>query len=153
MTRLLLLSALLPLASTKPVATRPAPASFTLRVARPHELSRVAQLQLDIFAPPPEAPPLLPMLQSLYEANQRTARAGMLSRLSDELQSRAAKGSEILIAIDEEADMAEAEGEVDATGQYIEPGQPYAAHRPTRVATRAPPTRLLLICLPRRIKG
>lgn len=102
----------------------------TLRIAQPHELSRVAALQLDIFAPMPEPPPLLPMFAALFEANQRSTRAGMLTRLTDELNNRVAKGSEILVAIPEGDEGARPSGELDATGQYIEPGPPYA---------RAPP--------------
>ena len=43
-----------------------------LRVVEPHELRRVAQLQLDIFAPPREAPPLLPNLRA---SSNRTSAA------------------------------------------------------------------------------
>ena len=103
---------------------------ITLRVAEPHELRRVAQLQLDTFSPPPEQPALLPMLQTFFEANQKNVRAGMLKRLSDELANRVAKGSEILIAVDETADAIE-EGLVDAFGQYVEPGQPCAWSPPS----------------------
>ena len=63
------------------------------------------------------------MLQSLYEANQKNTRAGMLQRLSDELQIRVAKGSDILIAVDESSGAA-SEGVIDASGQYLEPGPP-----------------------------
>ena len=47
-----------------------APPSFTIRKAKPHELVHVARLQLDIFAPPPEQPALLPMLQGFFESQQ-----------------------------------------------------------------------------------
>ena len=101
-----------------------------LRVVEPHELRRVAQLQLDIFAPPPEAPPLLPMLAGLFESNQRSTRAGMLKRLTEELEARVNRGSEILVALQDDGDgdaaaaVAEDSGAVDASGNYVEPGPP-----------------------------
>ena len=58
----------------------------------------------------------------------------MLKRLSDELQSRVSKGSDILVAVADEAESGvEAEGLIDATGQYVEPGLPC-------VTPRMPPT-------------
>ena len=115
-----------------------------LRVAQPHELSLVAQLQLDIFAEPlQEAPAVLPMLKGFFESSQRNARAGMLTRLTDELQKRVAKGSEILIAFDEDEDegaVGEAAGGViDASGQYIEPGRPCASHHKFEPHLSPPP--------------
>ena len=67
---LLLISVASALALAPPSASSTRQDGFNIRIAKPHELARVAQLQLDIFAPPPEMPPLLPMLQNLYEANQ-----------------------------------------------------------------------------------
>ena len=113
--------------SPQAVATSPslvAPDGVTLRVAERHELNLVAQLQLDIFAPPDEPPPLLPMLQSLFEANERAARKGMRKRLTDELIVRVEKGSEIIIAVDNTNDVEGLGGEIDASGEYGEPGPP-----------------------------
>ena len=136
-------------------ALAPAPTgSWTLRVAQPHELTAVAQLQLDIFAPPPEPPALLPMLSSLFESNQRNVRAGMLKRLSDELQNRVDKGSEIIIAVPDDASDAEAEGIVDISGQYVEPGLPYARTARTRAAVCVPtPTPRSFFSPARRLLG
>ena len=62
----------------------------------------------------------------------------MLKRLSDELQSRVSKGSDILVAVADEAESGvEAEGLIDATGQYVEPGLPC-------VTPRMPPTSIAL---------
>jgi hypothetical protein len=99
-------------------------------------------LQLDIFAAPPDPPPQLPFFQGIFEANQRNLRAGMLSRLSDELESRVAKGSEILIALEEgdTGDVPAAPGLVDSSGQYVEPGAPCARAR-ERAAPLPPPPR------------
>ena len=100
------------------------PPGVMLRVAEPHELELVAQLQLDIFAPPDDPPPLLPMLQSLFEANERAARRGMRRRLTDELITRVEKGSEIIVALEAEEEGAAEGGVVDAGGLYSEPGKP-----------------------------
>ena len=97
--------ALLPLAACACALTAPAPNGVTIRVARPHQLGAVAQLQLDTFAPLPEPPPLLPMLQQLFESNQRKSRALMLKRLTNELQNRVSKGSDILVAVQEELEV------------------------------------------------
>lgn len=141
----------------------------SIRPAAPHELALVARLQLDTFVPEPEPPQLMPLFASLYESNQRNARAGMcarepqpyasyasaaqsrgahdritahrrLKRLSDEIDRRVAKGSQILIAFNGDAEaaanpaMGSARGAgadsgqtpsgVVENGQYVEPGPP-----------------------------
>ena len=69
---------------------------------------------------------MLPMLQSLFLANQRANRKGMLRRLTDEIATRVDKGSEILIAVatKEDEHAAAATAELDASGLYTEPGPP-----------------------------
>lgn len=128
--RVVLLSCLTQLCLIAPAASSTVSSPLgTIRV-RPaafHELDDVAVLQLDTFSPEPDAPPLLPMLQTLYEANQRAARAGMRSRLAKDLETRALKGSDILVAVQDELDDDGKEascGEVDEAGQYVERGAP-----------------------------
>ena len=91
----------------------------TTREALPNELSNVATLQLEIFAPPPEPPSLLPMLQAMFEASERNARNGMQTRLTQELELRVEQGSEIIVAVATDVEEAAV---VDASGSYTEPG-------------------------------
>ena len=122
----------LAVATNPPLVETPSqlPLGFSVRAAETHELVRVAALQLEIFAPAEEPPPMIPMLQSLFLANQRANRKGMLRRLTDEIALRVEKGSEILIAIgsdeeeEEDAAAAAAGAELDASGLYTEPGPP-----------------------------
>ena len=54
-------------------------------------------------------------------------RAGMVKRLADELEARVTKGSDILVAVADEAEGSSgADGFVDVAGQYVEPGFPCA---------------------------
>ena len=93
-----------------------------IRLAQPHELRRVAELQLDIFAPASDPPALLPLLASLYDSNQRKAREGMTCRLISELEHRMMKGSDVFIATDPTVNASDSA--VDPTGLYVEPGAP-----------------------------
>ena len=73
-------------------------------------------------------------LSRIHSPLRRSARAGMLKRLSDELAKRVAKGSEILIAVQDDDGGGggdEAVGGVvdEITGQYVEPGLPCARSR------------------------
>ena len=77
---------------------RPLSETVQLRPAGADELEAVARLQLDVFVPSAEPPPLLPMLSGIYEANQRSVRASMRKRLCSDIATRVAKGSDILVA-------------------------------------------------------
>lgn len=69
-----------------------------VRVASRDELDLVARLQLDVFVPFAQKPVLLPVLNGLFEANQRSVRVGMRRRLCDDIGTRVDKGSDILVA-------------------------------------------------------
>lgn len=100
------------------------PDGITLRLAEAHELEQVAALQMDIFAPEDDPPAMPALIQGLFEANQRAARAGMRKRLTDELITRVDKGSDIIIAVAEgEGDASMHAGDT-ANGLYTEPGPP-----------------------------
>ena len=77
---------------------RPLSETVQLRPAGADELEAVARLQLDVFVPSAEPPPLLPMLSGIYEPNQRSVRASMRKRLCSDIATRVAKGSDILVA-------------------------------------------------------
>ena len=97
--------------------------AWVIRVAAPHELARVAELQFDTFAPPPESPALLPRLASFYERSQASVRGNMLRKLMDELNSRIDKGSDVFVAAEADDD-ALPSGGVDESGRYVEKGAP-----------------------------
>ena len=100
------------------------PDGITLRLAEAHELEQVAALQMDIFAPEDDPPAMPALIQGLFEANQRAARAGMRKRLTDELITRVDKGSDIITAVAEgEGDASMHAGDT-ANGLYTEPGPP-----------------------------
>lgn len=69
-----------------------------VRVATDDELPEIAALQLEVFAPSPPPPALLPFLADMYQANQAEVRRGMQTRLSGELRQRLARGSTIFVA-------------------------------------------------------
>ena len=94
-----------PIASTARAAVlatveleRPVCETVVLRAAAEEELEAVARLQLDVFVPSLDPPPLLPMLTGIYEANQRSVRAGMRRRLCGDIATRITRGSDILVA-------------------------------------------------------
>ena len=97
--------------------------AWVIRVAAPHELARVAELQFDTFAPPPESPALLPLLASFYERSQASVRGNMLRKLMDELNSRIDTGSDVFVAAEADDD-ALPSGGVDESGRYVEKGAP-----------------------------
>lgn len=70
----------------------------TVRCAVYDELEAVAEIQLDVFAPEPPPPSLLPILASIFKSNQQTSRRMMRTRLAQDLRARVDKGSRILVA-------------------------------------------------------
>ena len=114
---------LTPLHGLLALASLPSPFAnaYIIRRAAPHELPRVAELQLDTFAAIDETPALVPMLASLYAQNQRRARSELLRRLLIQVTQRCDDGSDMFIAIDPEDD---ASAGIIRSGAYAEPGAP-----------------------------
>ena len=48
----------------------------------------VARVQLDVFMPPPDEPSLIPMLASMFEANNLQLRLKMRKRLANDLNKQ-----------------------------------------------------------------
>ena len=90
----------------------------TVRRAMDEELEAVAEIQLNVFAPEPDPPPLLPVLASIFKSNQESARRMMRTRLTRDLRTRVEKGSHILVA----ASPSEPRG-IIVGGQYEESGE------------------------------
>ena len=72
------------------------------RVASISELPRVAQLQLDTFDPVPDQQSNTGFFASLFGGGGGSDRAARADRLADELTERVAKGSDILVVIEDE---------------------------------------------------
>jgi hypothetical protein len=60
----------------------------------------------------------------LSALGRRSTRANMVSRLTDELNLRVSKGSDIFVAVPDDDETEPDSDTVDAAGQYIEPGPP-----------------------------
>ena len=85
-------------ATAEPEPSAVALPDLVIREAEPAELLEVARVQLDVFMPPPDEPSLIPMLASMFEANNLQLRLKMRKRLANDLGERVVKGSTILVA-------------------------------------------------------
>ena len=111
-------------ATAEPEPSAVALPDLVIREAEPAELLEVARVQLDVFMPPPDEPSLIPMLASMFEANNLQLRLKMRKRLANDLGERVVKGSTILVAtsaVDARTASADAWAASEASGAYVEP--------------------------------